>query len=738
MISLSRIFTGWRIRHKLLLLALLPAVLVAVALGAYFINSGLGALDAELRSRGQATARYLAPASEYGMISGNRNNLQSLAQAAMREPDVQTVLIIDAAGHTLAASGRQGSLRFTPGLRGRVDEGAGWLGFSAPIMRSSVELDDYLDAQQESKNQHGADVLGQVYVELTTLGLQQQRAGLLWTGLAILFAGAVVAALLARRMAHSVSQPVMRLVEAVHAMEGGKLDTRVPASSSAEFAVLERGFNQMAAKLEDAHLTLEERIKQATAQLVYQAGHDSLTGLVNRREFEVRVESALITARAGSAEHAICFLDLDQFKIVNDTCGHAAGDELLRQITNLLKARVRDQDTLARLGGDEFGVLLEDCHLADALRVAEALRKMVEEFRFSWRDRMFMIGVSVGLVMINRESKSLAEVIGAADQACYVAKEKGRNRIQVFQLNDRELVERRGEMSWATRISQALEENRMLLYAQNIVPLNPSVVDGVHIEVLLRMQDEQGEIVPPRAFLPAAERYDLMLALDRWVISAACAGIRKYLERSRCKFFVCSINLSAQAVVDAEMPLWIASQLALYDVPPECLCVEISEAAASLNLAETMHFVQRLKGMGCRFALDDFGSGMASFSYLKNLPPDYVKIDGSIVREIVDSSISQTLLRAIHDIASSMGVQTIAESVDSPQMFIALRDHGIAYGQGHWFELPKPLNNWLDEAALCPSLALDASDERSARVIAFRGRGASKVRNESGGALPER
>jgi diguanylate cyclase (GGDEF)-like protein len=714
---------GWRIRHKLLLLALAPAALIAVALDVYFIYSGLGVLDAELRNRGQATVRYLAPASEYGVISGHSQSLQSVVQAALREPDVQAVLVMDAGGQQLAAGGKllsqHGSMS-TVATVGGIAEGEGWLGFSAAIERSSVDVDvdDYLDVPRESGIASNK-ALGQVYVELSTAGLQQRRTGLLWTGLAIFLAGAMVAVLLALRMARSVSQPVMMLADAVHAMEAGKLDTRVPELSAGEIAILERGFNQMAAKLEDAHLTLQDRVEQATAQLAEVAKHDSLTGLINRREFEVRVEKALLSGRAGHAEHAVCYLDLDQFKIVNDTCGHAAGDELLRQITHLLKARLRSQDTLARLGGDEFGVLLEECHLEDALRVAEILRRLVEEFRFSWRDRMFVIGVSVGLVMIDQESKSLGEVLSAADQACYEAKDKGRNRIQIFQLNDRELVERRGEMNWATRISSALEDNRMLLYAQSIVTLNPSISDGVHIELLLRMRDEQGTIVPPRAFLPAAERYDLMPALDRWMIAAACDGIRQYFDRSHCSGFVCAINLSGQAILDAGMLSWIESQLKAYGVPPACLCVEISEAAASLNFAETTRFVEGLKALGCLFALDDFGSSVASFSYIKKLPLDYVKIDGSIVREIAESNLSQTLVRAIQEIASNMGVRTIAESIDSPQIFIALRDHGVAYGQGHWFDVPRPFESWLAESALCRQVFPAPG---VTQIVSFRGR----------------
>lgn len=717
--------TGWKIHHKLLLLALGPALLVAAALDAYFIYAGFGALDAELRGRGQATARYLAPASEYGVISGNRNSLQALVLAAMKESDAQAVLIIDAAGHTLAASGRMGLGVGEAIQAAGVIEGRGWLGFNAAIRRSSVDFDDFQERPRDALGQ-SSDIIGHVHVELSTAGLQERRSALLFAGLGILLAVLALAAALALRIALSVSRPVGRLVDAVDAMASGQLAARVAESSAGELAMLERGFNQMAEKLEDASLTLHERIEHATAQLAHQARHDSLTGLINRREFEVRVEHALTSARAGEAEHAVCFLDLDQFKIVNDTCGHAAGDELLRQISHLLKARVRGSDTMARLGGDEFGVLLVDCSLEDAQHFSENLRRMVEEFRFSWRDRVFVIGVSIGLVLITRDSRSLVEVLSAADQACYTAKDKGRNRIQVFQLADRELVERRGEMSWAVRITDALNEERLLLYAQRITPLNPGANPGVHFEVLLRMLDEHGAIVLPRAFLPAAERYELMTTIDRWVIASACSAIRRCLDQGAGTPVLCAVNLSAHSVHEAGMLAWIGGELRRYKVPPGCLCIEISEAVASQNFAETTRFAHGLREIGCSLALDDFGSGMASFSYLKSLPINFVKVDGRIVREVVESSLSQTLVRAIHEISSNMGVRVIAESVESEQVLAVLCERGIEYGQGNYFDMPMPLDDWLQLEAL---RLQEHGAEGKARIIPFHARdnGASSV-----------
>jgi diguanylate cyclase (GGDEF)-like protein len=710
---------NWRLRYQLLVLALAPAVLVAIALDAYFVISGLGALDAELRGRGLATVRYLAPASEYGVLSGNRDSLQPIVQAAMSEPDAQAVLITDANGRILASGGRRTRNGSVVLQADGVSEGNGWLGFSAPIRRSGVDglaLEDLFGGPDEAA-MHGAAVIGRVYVELGTAALQARRDRLLLTGLAILFAGLLGGALLALRIARSVSRPLMKLSSAVEAMADGQLDVRVSEHSGGELAVLERGFNQMAARLEDAHLNLQERIEHATAQLAHQARHDSLTGLVNRREFESRVEHAIAVARAGETEHALCYLDLDQFKIVNDTSGHAAGDELLRQITHLLRTRVRGEDTLARLGGDEFGVLLEDCRLDDALRVAEALRRMVEEFRFTWQGRVFVVGVSIGLVLITRASKSLSEVLSAADQACYAAKDKGRNRIQLYQADDRELVERRGEMNWAARIAQALEENRLLLYAQPVVPLSAPASEEQHVELLLRMLDEEGNIIPPRAFLAAAERYDQMPTIDRWVVSAACAGIRRYLDRYPDRQVVAAVNISAQSVDRGTMLPWIADQIAAARIPPESLCIEISEAVASLNFAETMNFVQGLRLVGCRFSFDNFGCGMASFSYLKNLPPDFIKIDGSIVREIAESNLSRTMVRAINEMAGHLGVLAIGEAVDSPQVLAALREQGVLWGQGHWFERPRPFNEWLEQAPPPPEPPI----EGEARVLSFPG-----------------
>lgn len=395
------------------------------------------------------------------------------------------------------------------------------------------------------------------------------------------------------------------------------------------------------------------------------------------------------------------YLDLDQFKVVNDTCGHAAGDELLRQISVLLKARVRSRDTLARLGGDEFGVLIENCPFDDALGVVEALRQLVEEFRFSWGERVFAIGVSIGVVRLTHEARTLAEVLGAADEACYQAKEAGRNRIVVYRPPEAEVVERRSDTGWSARISAALADQRLRLFAQSIVPLAPGAALGVRAELLLRMVDEAGRLVPPRAFLPAAERYGYLPAIERWVVAEACRDIRQYIDTTGCHRLLLAINLSTRALEDPGMLSWIRENLAEHRVPARALCIEISESAASQTYAATLAFVQGLRSIGCQVALKNFGRGMASFSYLKNLLPDYVKIDGGIIRDVADHHMGQTLVSAVQQIATEMGLHAVAESVDTPRCFAALRERGLAFGQGYWFDHPKEFDGWLADARVC-------------------------------------
>ncbi len=424
-------------------------------------------------------------------------------------------------------------------------------------------------------------------------------------------------------------------------------------------------------------------------QLSHQATHDALTELPNRRAFEEQLERALGQAREHGVEHAMCYLDLDQFKVINDTCGHVAGDELLRQLGQTLHAKVRRRDVLARLGGDEFGVLLGECTLAEARRVAGALRAAVEEFRFLWEGKSFRLGVSIGLVPVTAGSGSVTEVLSAADAACYAAKDQGRNRIHLFNEDDAALARRQGEMQWVVRIQHALDEDRLRLDAQPIVPLDGASDEGSHYELLLRMLDDRGRPVSPGQFLPAAERYNLMGRLDRWVVRHAferLAADPAALE----ELFACTINLSGQSFSDDEFLGFVVGELERTGVPPEKFVFEVTETAAISNLATATRFMNALKGIGCRFALDDFGSGLSSFGYLKTLPVDFLKIDGMFVKDILDDPIDHAMVKCINEIGHVMGKRTIAEFVENDAVRERLRVIGVDYVQGYGVGRPQP------------------------------------------------
>ncbi|MDO8178012.1 MAG: EAL domain-containing protein [Undibacterium sp.] len=426
-------------------------------------------------------------------------------------------------------------------------------------------------------------------------------------------------------------------------------------------------------------------------EMTYQATHDALTDLVNRREFERRLEKAIQSATLHGHQHALAYLDLDQFKIVNDTCGHSAGDELLRQITGLLRLTLRANDTLARLGGDEFGVLLETCPAYFALQIAENLRNIIGDFHFVWDEKTFPISVSIGLVSFGgqaSERKGLTEILRIADSACYTAKDLGRNRIHVYQADDNAMNKRHGELDWYTRIYRAMEQNRLVLYVQKIVSLNSSEPYHEHVEMLLRLVNEDGKIVPPMAFIPAAERYGLMPEIDRWVIRTAFAHIAGLPHAANSLF---SINLSGGSLNDEKALRFICEQLATSGVPAQSICFEITETAAIANLLNARAFILALKEKGCKFALDDFGSGMSSFAYLKHLPVNFLKIDGCFVKDIETDTVDVAMVTAINNIGHVMGLETIAEFVENEQILAILRDIGVDFAQGYGVGYPVPM-----------------------------------------------
>ncbi|MCI0994153.1 EAL domain-containing protein [Pseudomonas corrugata] len=447
-----------------------------------------------------------------------------------------------------------------------------------------------------------------------------------------------------------------------------------------------------AGKVSGAVLVLHDMTqeRQYIANLSWQATHDALTGLANRREFEYRLEQALHNLTRQVGRHALMFLDLDQFKLVNDTCGHAAGDELLRHICALLQSGLRENDTLARLGGDEFGILLENCSPEAAEKIAEGLRQTVQNLHFVWKGRPFVTTVSIGLVHIAQNPTTLEASLRAADMACYMAKEKGRNRVQVYHADDSELSLRFGEMAWVQRLHMALEENRFCLYAQEIAALGPGDHGGGHIEILLRLHDEAGRMILPDSFIPAAERYGLMTSLDRWVVENVFRIIRQCLNDSRQgPMAMCAINLSGTTIGDQAFLDFLRKQFAAYSIPPEMICFEITETSAISNLGSAIRFINELKSLGCYFSLDDFCAGMSSFAYLKHLPVDFLKIDGSFVKDMLDDPINRAMVEVINHIGHVMGKRTIAEFVETAQIEQALLEIGVDYAQGYVIERPQ-------------------------------------------------
>ena len=425
-------------------------------------------------------------------------------------------------------------------------------------------------------------------------------------------------------------------------------------------------------------------------ELSYQSTHDSLTRLLNWSEFERRLASVLRRARNEEIESALCYLDLDRFRLINDSCGHRAGDEFLRQIASLLQKQVRGADTLARLGGDEFALLMEGCSISDARKVAAKLHETIEQLRFMWDGQVLSIAASIGVVPIHGGSGTVEEVMSAADAACYVAKKEGRNRYQVYREDDAVIARHHGEIRWVGRLQRALEENRFLLYSQPILPIGATKDRLPHAEILLRMRDENGEIVAPGGFLPAAERYHLMIRIDQWVIREALRWIGSRPELM-ARWGTWAINLSGQSMGGQGMLEFIVDQLDRSAVAPRQICFEVTETSAIANFSKAEEFIRVLRERGCRFALDDFGTGVSSLAYLKILPVDLIKIDGMFIRDVARDAVDALTVRSIAEIAHASGKETVAEFVESAEIAERIVDLGIDYAQGFHLGMPGPL-----------------------------------------------
>lgn len=431
-------------------------------------------------------------------------------------------------------------------------------------------------------------------------------------------------------------------------------------------------------------VTASVRQAETTA---YHANHDALTGLVNRRSFENTVQEALEFSRQNRMAHALCFMDLDSFKIVNDTCGHQAGDELLRQLAQLFDSLVRKSDVLARLGGDEFGVLLYKCSVAEALKLANQIRHEVENFQFLWQENRFTVGVSVGLVVVDDRWENIESLFSAADSACYIAKNEGRNRVVVYREGEGNASNRKVATHWVEEINSALEDDRLRVACQKILPLH-NQPEGLRFEMLLRLAMPDGEMVSPQAFLPSAERYGLMTALDERALQLTLEWLVANPSLQRSIRHV-SLNLSASSAIDPGFRARLIKAIHDSGVPAEKLCFEITETAVIANLSKISTFMDELSLVGCRFGIDDFGSGLSSFAYLKKLPVDFLKIDGLLIKDILDDLTDFTLVKAINDISQSMGKRTVAGSIESPTLLEAVREIGIDFGQGYHLGEPE-------------------------------------------------
>lgn len=466
---------------------------------------------------------------------------------------------------------------------------------------------------------------------------------------------------------------------AVEAMKAGAHDYIIKGNWARLLPAVSRELRE--ANVRRAHRRAEQTIHHL-------AFHDSLTGLVNRYEFESRLKHVLHELKSTEKQHALLYIDLDQFKLINDTSGHMAGDELLQQLAAVLKEQIRDSDTLARLGGDEFGVLLPNCPLSRAQEIASHLLHAISAFRFIWADKPFSISCSIGLVPLDDSATPLSDVLRAADLACYAAKEMGRNRVHVYNRDDAALLQRHGEMEWVTRLQRALEEDRFVLYRQQIVGLSAGNGKVGYEELLLRLRDERGELVPPGAFIPAAERYNLMPALDRWVVRHAVKYVATGIGGSG-QSGMCFINLSGASLGDETFCRFVQEQIASAGVAPGRLCFEITETSAISHLAHAISFISKVREVGCHFALDDFGAGLSSFSYLKALPVDFLKIDGAFIQDLISDPMDFAIVDAINRIGHVAKLKTVAEHVENEETMEALRKLGVDYAQG--FHVHRPV-----------------------------------------------
>ena len=685
------------IRQRLLLLTLLPSALMAIVLVTFFTVSSLRSLESELARHGQAMSRYLAPISEYGILSGQIESLHVLAQSTVQDPGVKAAIVVNQKGRTLAVSGRVSlsseHLRRLPEAPGVIAESETWIAFGAPVIRNISEADALYDPLTAADERRG-EVIGAVFVEYDKGELAKAQRVLIVRGLAIVFIGLLLLALIAVRLSDSAAAPVRRLVQAVRLMSTGQFSTRVNTDSSGEIGFLEHGFNEMAEHIENVNNSLHERIEEATAQLAYQARHDSLTGLINRREFEQQLENALANTQAGGEECSVLFIDLDRFKPVNDTAGHLAGDELLRQIAHLFQGRLRDEDRLARVGGDEFCILLNNCSGLRAHQVAVDICALAAAYRFIWQDKIFSIGTSIGLTHVHPQVLNITDILSACDAACYRAKNSGRNQVVEEEPSSSVVERRQDHAAWGDRINHAIADQRILIEALPLSALQGAAPAGHAVELGAFLSEPGQRRVSLAALMDAAERNDLATVLDRYFIDHAIAAIAKAAKDG--KILNCLVPVSTSSLRQRDTVAYLAQQLASAGISGKRLMLLINEEETTQHATQALQFSQAVREIGCCIALDDFGSSLSSFSHLRAIAPNYIKLSRSLTRDLSGNRASTALLRAVQEITADLGIASIAVAVDNAGTLAELTALGISYAQGPAVAPREPFNVWLE------------------------------------------
>lgn len=668
--------------QRLMLTTLIPACTLVLILSGYFAYAGQRSMEEQLFLHGQDIVRYMAPSSEYGLLSGNRQALQGLVQTAMEQREVRGAAIISLDGQISAISGRLSidtiSLQAPPNGPTKVAEGEDWVAFAAPVRQSQALEDPFFHNDNRTPTGESS-VIGQVLLELDTTPLAIKQRALIFQGIMTLFPALMIFALLVARLAKTLVDPILRVSEAAQAMAEGQREIRVPETSRDEIGYLERGFNHMVEQINEAHQTLHQRIDEATAQLAYQARHDPLTGLINRREFETRLETTLQVVHSSGTPACVLFIDLDRFKKVNDVAGHMAGDELLRRISRQLQSRIRDTDTLARLGGDEFAVLLNGCREEDAQALANSLCQLVAGYHFAWEDKVFTIGASIGLVELDSSAQSILDVLGAGDAACYAAKAAGKNRVEIFRHDNAGTFKTRA-VPGKTLLEEALAGNHLSFEQLPILPSGHSTVSQRLFELrgMLSGQGEEAPPIPLQHMMETAERSEIAHHFDQMLVQEAVRCLQAP-EGNTIRLIL--LRLSGYSIRQPGFRVFLTDALGSLGVRCVRLCFLISEETAIHSPEVSSEFAQIVRKFGVQIGLDEFGGGIGSFKHIQTLQPRYARLASTLTRDIHLHRGSISIVRAIQEIAHDNEFETIASGISQDADRLCLEQIGIDFLQ---------------------------------------------------------